>query len=67
MNQFMQHSIRCMAKSVDPDQPASECRFRKLKMLNRFCRSINAVYVICNVTKKIVLTFSVKKQVDQYL
>ena len=23
INQIMQHSIRCMANSVDPDQPAS--------------------------------------------
>ena len=56
-----------MANNVDPDQPASseaglsgstlfarkpEYRLRKLKMVNWFCLSINAVYVICNVTKK---------------
>ena len=56
----MQHSISCMANSVDPEQPASEeagwsgftlfarkpeYRFRKLKMLNWLCLSINAVYV----------------------
>ena len=66
MNQIMQHSISCMANSVDPDQPASSTlftrkpayRFRKLKMLNWFFLSFNAVYVICNVTRKIVLTFS---------
>ena len=60
MNQIMQLSIRCMANSVDPDQPASsetgcsgftlfarkpEYRLRKLKMLNWFCLSINAMCV----------------------
>ena len=54
INQIMQQSIRCMANSVDTDQPASEeagcsgstlCAGRKLKMLNWFCLSINAVYV----------------------
>ena len=84
MKQIMPHSIRCMANSVDSDQPASHAAdldphclqrslskghnmFRKLKILNWFCLSNNAVYIICNVTKKIVLRFSVKKQVDQHL
>ena len=63
----MQHSISCTANSVDTDQPASEeagrsgstlfamkpeYRYRKLKMLNWCCLSINAVYIIFNVTKK---------------
>ena len=82
MNQIMQHSIRCMANSVDPDQPASSeagrsgstlfarkpaYRFRKLKMINWFCLSINAVYVICNVSKKNSSNIFSKKQVDQHL
>ena len=75
MNQIMQHSIRYMANSVDPDQPASSeaggtgstlfarktaYRFRKLKMLKLVLSINNAVYLICNVTKNSSNIFSEK-------
>ena len=59
----MQHSISCMANSVDPGKPASEEEagsipfankskywFRKMKMINGYCQSIYMymVYVYLN-------------------